>query len=100
MWFYRYHKKCFPESTTQICVVHQIRNSCRYIVWKEKKEFTADLKNIYHAPTKEAEALELDNFEKKWGSKYPYGIRSWRINWDELTAFLTSLSNPKNYLYD
>lgn len=80
-------KSVFPESTTQICVVHQIRNSCRYVVWKEKKEFTADLKNIYNAPTKEAAALELDNFEKKWGSKYPYAIRSWRVNWDELTAF-------------
>lgn len=80
-------KSVFPESTTQICVVHQIRNSCRYVVWKEKKEFTADLKNIYNAPTKEAAALELDHFEKKWGSKYPYAIRSWRVNWDELTAF-------------
>ena len=47
-------KSVFPASTTQICVVHQIRNSCRYVVWKEKKEFTADLKNIYNAPTKEA----------------------------------------------
>lgn len=47
-------KSVFPSSTTQICVVHQIRNSCRYVVWKEKKEFTSDLKNIYNAPTKEA----------------------------------------------
>jgi len=80
-------KNVFPDSTIQICVVHQIRNSCRYVVWKEKKEFTADLKNIYNAPTKEVAALELDQFEKKWGSKYPYAIRSWRLNWDELTAF-------------
>ncbi|KAA6312827.1 hypothetical protein EZS27_036302, partial [termite gut metagenome] len=45
-------KSVFPDSTTQICVVHQIRNSSRYVVWKEKKEFTSDLKNIYHAPAK------------------------------------------------
>ncbi len=77
----------FPASTTQICVVHQIRNSCRYVVWKEKKEFTADLKNIYNAPTKEAAEMELDNFEQKWGAKYPYAIRSWRNNWEELTVF-------------
>lgn len=57
-------KSVFPASTTQICVVHQIRNSCRYVVWKEKKEFTADLKNIYNAPTKEAAEMELDNFEQ------------------------------------
>jgi len=80
-------KNVFPASTTQICVVHQIRNSCRYVVWKEKKEFSADLKNIYNAPTKEAAALELDLFEQKWGGKYPYAIRSWRTNWNELTAF-------------
>lgn len=80
-------KSVFPESTTQICVVHQIRNSCRYVVWKEKKEFTSDLKNIYNAPTKEVAKFELDNFEQKWGAKYPYAIRSWRNNWDELTSF-------------
>lgn len=80
-------KSVFPESTTQICVVHQIRNSCRYVVWKEKKEFSQDLKNIYNAPTKESASRELDLFEQKWGSKYPYAIRSWRTNWDELTSF-------------
>ena len=67
--------------------MHQIRNSCRYVVWKEKKEFSADLKNIYNAPTKEAAEAELDLFEQKWGGKYPYAIRSWRTNWDNLTAF-------------
>lgn len=80
-------KSVFPESTTQICVVHQIRNSCRYVVWKEKKAFTTDLKNVYNAPTKESARLELDKFEQIWGSKYPYAIRSWKVNWDELTSF-------------
>jgi transposase-like protein len=80
-------KSVFPQSTTQICVVHQIRNSCRYVVWKEKKEFSADLKNIYNAPTREAAKMELDLFDQKWGAKYPYAIRSWRNNWDELTSF-------------
>ncbi len=54
---------------------------------KKKKEFTADLKNIYNAPTKEAAEMELDNFEQKWSAKYPYAIRSWRNNWEELTVF-------------
>jgi len=80
-------KSVFPESTTQICVVHQIRNSCRYVVWKEKKAFTTDLKNVYNSPTKELAAIELDKFEQIWGVKYPYAIRSWRNNWDELTSF-------------
>jgi transposase-like protein len=69
-------KAVFPNATTQICVVHQIRNSCRYIVWKEKMDFTSDLKNIYNAPTKESASMELDLFEQKWGGKYPYAIRS------------------------
>lgn len=53
--------------STQICVVHQIRNSSKYVVYKDKKEFTADMKNIYNAPNKEVAATELDNLEKKWG---------------------------------
>ena len=77
----------FPQSSTQICVVHQIRNSCKYVVYKDKKEFTADMKNIYNAPNKEVAATELDNLEKKWAGKYPYAILSWRNNWADLTVF-------------
>ena len=80
-------RSVFPQSSTQICVVHQIRNSCKYVVYKDKKEFTAEMKNIYNAPNKEVAATELDNLEKKWGEKYPYAILSWRNNWDDLTVF-------------
>lgn len=92
-------KSVFPESTTQICVVHQIRNSCKYVVWKEKKEFTADLKNIYNAPTKEAASLELDRLEQKWGGKYPYAIRSWRTNWEDLTSFFDFSIEIRKIIY-
>jgi len=78
----------FPNTVTQICVVHQIRNSSRYVVWKDKKMFTSDMKSIYNAPNKELASVELDKFEQKWGAKYPYAIRSWRANWDDLTRFL------------
>jgi len=77
----------FPESQTQICVVHQIRNACRYVVWKDKKEFSRDMKQIYDAPTKQAAEAALKDFGAKWGKKYPYAIRSWEDNWDELTVF-------------
>jgi len=77
----------FPNSITQICVVHQIRNSCRYVVSKDRKEFTSDMKNIYNAVNKDIAALELDKFAEKWGSKYAYAIRSWRNNWEDLTSF-------------
>ncbi|MCF6308829.1 MAG: IS256 family transposase [Flavobacteriaceae bacterium] len=77
----------FPESKTQICVVHQIRNACRYVVWKDKKAFTSDMKNIYNAPTKQAAEAALNDFADKWESKYSYAIKSWRDNWEELTVF-------------
>lgn len=77
----------FPESKTQICIVHQIRNACRYVVWKDKKQFTSDMKNIYNAPNKEAAAAALEDFAVKWDSKYSYAVQSWRNNWEELTVF-------------
>lgn len=80
-------KNIFPESQTQICVVHQIRNSARYVVWKDKKEFSRDMKYIYDAPTKEAAKAALNDFADKWNNKYPYAVKSWRENWDELTVF-------------
>ena len=80
-------RSVFPESQTQICVVHQIRNACKYVVWKDRKAFTAEMKNIYTAPTKQAAEMALNDFEEKWGSKYGYAIKSWRENWDELTVF-------------
>ncbi|AHM60540.1 putative transposase [Flammeovirgaceae bacterium 311] len=80
-------KSIFPHAATQICVVHQIRNSCRYVVWKDKKTFTEDLKRIYTAPTKEMAAAELDRLEEIWRNKYPYAVKSWRSNWEELTVF-------------
>lgn len=77
----------FPESKTQICIVHQIRNACRYVVWKDKKQFTSDMKNIYNAPNKEAAAAALEDFAAKWDSKYSYAVQSWKNNWEELTVF-------------
>jgi putative transposase len=80
-------KNVFPASQTQICVVHQIRNSMKYVVWKDKKEFAADMKDIYNAPTKQAAEQALLTFDIKWKSKYPYAVKSWKDNWDELTIF-------------
>jgi len=80
-------KNVFPQSKTQICVVHQIRNACRYVVWKDKKAFTKDMKLIYDAPTKQAAEAALEDFATKWNSKYSYAIKSWRDNWEDLTVF-------------
>lgn len=80
-------KAVFPESTTQICVVHQIRNSCKYVVWKDLKEFTKDMKEIYTSVNRDQAAVALSHFEQKWGSKYRHAVQSWHRNWDDLTAF-------------
>jgi transposase-like protein len=80
-------KVTFPETDTQLCVVHQIRNSTRYVVWNDKKEFTSDLKTIYKATNQDAAHDALLVFKEKWGKKYPHAILSWERNWENLTAF-------------
>jgi len=77
----------YPETVTQLCVVHQIRISSRYVVLKERKQFLADLKLIYGAINQEVAYDALQDFEKKWGSKYGYAIKSWKESWEELTAY-------------
>lgn len=92
-------KAVFPQSTTQICVVHQIRNSCRYVVWKDMKEFTADMKEIYTSVNREQVASALGHFEQKWGSKYRHSVQSWQLNWDELTAFFNFPVEIRTIIY-
>jgi len=77
----------FVQSVTQICVVHQIRNALRYVVWKDKKQFAADLKKVYGAPNKILAVQALEQLEVTWGKKYPHAIKSWKANWDNLTHF-------------
>jgi transposase-like protein len=77
----------YPNTVTQLCVVHQIRNSARYVAWKERKEFIADLRLVYGAINKESAYDALEKFAAKWGSKYGYAIKSWKENWDELTSY-------------
>jgi transposase-like protein len=80
-------KGVFPQCTTQLCIVHQIRNSCKYVVWKDRKAFCADLRNVYGATNREAAEQALENFNKTWGGKYRQAIQSWRTNWDNLTSY-------------
>jgi transposase-like protein len=80
-------RNVFPQSKTQICVIHQIRNASRYVVWKDKKAFSRDMKQIYTAPTKEAALAALEDFASQWEGKYSYAIKSWRENWEDLTVF-------------
>lgn len=77
----------YPASDIQRCVIHQIRNTLRYVSWKDKKELSKDLKTVYGASTLEGASSSMDEFEKKWGSKYPHIIKSWRERWESLMTY-------------
>lgn len=77
----------FPEAVTQLCIVHQIRNSCRFVVYKDRKVFCQDLKKIYTAINRQTALEELENFKLKWKAKYKYAITSWEDNWDNLSNY-------------
>lgn len=80
-------KSAYPNTVTQLCVVHQIRNSAKYVVWRERKRFMADLKLVYDAINREMAYDALEEFACKWNAKYAYAVKSWKDNWDELTAY-------------
>ena len=89
----------FPQSVTQICVVHQIRNASRYVVWKDKKQFAADLKTVYTAASKDLGWQALENLEDTWGKKYPHAIKSWKNNWTELSHFFDFPMEIRSMIY-
>jgi putative transposase len=77
----------FPQTVTQLCIVHQIRSSCRFVVRKDRAEFCRDLKIVYTAINKEIALEELQKFKVKWQRKYKYAITSWEDNWDNLSNY-------------
>ena len=89
----------FPKTEIQKCVVHQIRNSIRYISYKDVREFTSDLKEMYNAPTLEQAEFKLDELEEKWGKKYMAVINSWRSNWNDLTTYFKYDTKIRKLIY-
>lgn len=89
----------FPHTAVQLCIVHQIRNSIKYVGSKHQKEFMKDLKRVYGAVSKEAAETELDNLETKWGEQYPIVIKSWRDNWERLTEFFQYTKEIRRLIY-
>jgi transposase-like protein len=77
----------FPETQVQSCIVHQIRNSLKYVASKDQKEFMRDLKPVYRAENLTLAELRLDELENKWGNKYEKVLESWRNNWTKLTTY-------------
>lgn len=89
----------FPDAEIQKCVVHQIRNSLKYVSYKDRKELSNDLKSIYKAAT-ESEGVEaLEKFEGKWRSRYPHIGRSWRNNWNELSVYFKYSPEIRRLIY-
>jgi putative transposase len=89
----------FPKTEVQSCVVHQIRNSLKYVASKDQKEFLSDLKPVYKAATKELAELNLAKLTEKWQKKYPVVIRSWEQNWHKLSTYFKYTEDIRRIIY-
>ena len=92
-------KSSYPKAEIQKCIVHQIRNSIKYVASKDLKEFTKDLKTVYKAVTLEQASNNLLHIEEKWGKKYKAGIKSWNDNWEELTTYFKYPQEIRKIIY-
>ena len=77
----------YPETQVELCIVHMVRNSMRFVPWRDYKAVTADLKRISQAPTEEEALQQLETFEETWDDDYPQIAKSWRSHWDNLNTF-------------
>jgi putative transposase len=89
----------YPKTEVQSCIVHQVRNTMKYVASKDSKAVMADVKLIYRAVSKELAEEHLDALEKKWGSKYPIVIKSWRNNWHKLSTFFKYAADIRRLIY-
>ena len=89
----------FPNTEVQLCIVHQIRNSLKFIASKNQKEFIADLKTVYQATSKDGAEYNLLKLEEKWGAKYPMVIKSWQQNWDNLSTYFKYSAEVRKLIY-
>lgn len=89
----------FPKSTVQTCIVHMIRNSLRYVGYKDRRAVAADLKPIYTAANREAAEAALDSFQQKWGRRCEMIVASWRANWERVVPFLDFPQEIRRVIY-
>jgi transposase-like protein len=89
----------FPDTHIQLCIVHMVRNSLKYVTWKDYKAVTADLKQIYKAATEEDALLALEAFASKWDDKYPQISKSWRSHWENLNTFFDYPTDIRKAIY-
>lgn len=89
----------FPKTEQQLCVIHQIRNSTKYVSYKDLKPMMADLKAIYQAPSEDDALYHLEEFAEKWDKKYPQVLKSWRDNWNELSTYFKYPQEVRRLIY-
>lgn len=89
----------FPMTQVQLCIVHKLRNSLKYVTWKERKAVATDLKAVYSATTISEAELALDRFSSRWDAKYPAISPSWRTDWDRLTVFFDYPPEIRKVIY-
>ena len=89
----------YPDTEVQLCIIHQIRNSLKYVASKNQKMFMADLKTVYKAATKNAAEQSLDELESKWGKQYPLVIKSWRGKWELLSVYFKYPEDVRKAIY-
>lgn len=89
----------FPQTQVQLCIVHMVRNSVKYVSWKHRKALVRDLRTIYTAPTREAAAAALEAFSTQWDEVSPLISRSWRMHWDHLTAYFDYPPEIRKVIY-
>ena len=89
----------FPDAKILLCIVHMVRNSLKFVPWKDYKEVVADLKNIYQSVTEQEASLELDNFAEKWDEKYPQISKSWRSHWENLITIFDYPADIRKVIY-
>lgn len=89
----------YPKAEIQRCIIHQLRNSFKYVSYKDLKEFARDFKEVYKAVNEEVALESLGEVEEKWGKKYPHAIRSWETNWDVLSPFFKYPSEIRTIMY-
>ena len=89
----------FPQTELQRCIVHQVRNTLKYVGEKNKKEFANDLKTIYHAPSEDAALEALDRVTEKWENDYPNAMKSWYKNWDVISPIFKFSADVRKVIY-
>ena len=89
----------FPKTQIQLCIVHMVRNSMKYVSWKDYKAIAADLKRIYQSVTEEEALLALEQFAERWDDKYPQISKSWRTHWDNLNTLFNYPEDIRRAIY-